>query len=68
MMYNINATIIANKPMSVMAMVMSVTPIDVVLSSVNIDARSPERRYPRTNNTTPGIPNRRSGCFDSNIQ
>ena len=44
MMYNINATIIANKPMSVMAMVMSVTPIDVVLSSVNIDARSPERR------------------------
>ena len=40
----ISATIMANKPINVIAIVAKVTPIEVEFSSVNIVARSPERR------------------------
>ena len=53
----------ANSPIRVMAMVMRVTPMEVEFNSVNMVARSPDNRYPKTNSTTPGIPNKRRGAW-----
>ena len=63
MIYKISATIMANRPTKVIAIVVKVTPIETEFNSLKVSTTLPDNLNPRMKRTTPGMPNKNNGCL-----